>query len=323
MIARGVYVISVVFAIGVCTGISASFTILASPYLSSRAFGASFHRVPELDTAAANPLVPPAAVAESLHQTVGSRPDWCGSLMAVPRGSPMSAPIPREALDDLCNDGAPAFFGQLNHDAYLYMHHFRHLNRSGIFLDLAANHAKRISNTYFLERCAGWTGMCVEANARYFLELKKHRSCQLIPKCVSDREETVTYMMYEGLSGISDTNKNMPQFEGKHFESVTSTNMTCVVLRDPLREAGLTKFDYLSLDLEGHELKALKGIDWKLTSFSVVSLEAPPNSSVSLFLLNMGYTIHAPLRPPHVLSSIAITGDEIYLAPGVIFGRPT
>jgi FkbM family methyltransferase len=202
------------------------------------------------------------------------------------------------------------------------MMHFRHLGRPGVYLDLAANHAKEISNTYFLDRCAGWKGMCVEANERYFSELKLYRSCTLLPQCVSDRPENVTFMYYEGLSGIDQTNKNMPRFNGDLRSRVRSANKTCSVLRHPLREAGMTKIDYLSLDLEGHELKALQGIDWNSTTVSIVSLEAPPNSSVSDFLLDKKYTIHVPVEPPMVHMSIAITGDEIYLAPGVVFGEP-
>ena len=31
-------------------------------------------------------------------------------------------------------------------------------------MDLAANHAVRISNTYVMDRCLGWRGLCIEAN---------------------------------------------------------------------------------------------------------------------------------------------------------------
>jgi FkbM family methyltransferase len=332
---------TVVFVLGVVAGISGLSLLMSSglaperlsthmhasgsPAASSNASHLSLDRrlpVSMNEVDASNSRGRPVAPPTSKGEPNGTRPAWCDELIANPRGSPMSKPCSRGPLNDLCYDGKPSFFGQLNHDAYLYMHHFRHLNRAGVYLDLAANHAKLISNTYFLDRCANWSGLCVEANARYFHELKHYRSCQLLTKCVSDRDETVTFMMYEGLSGISETNKNMPEFAGHLRHSVTSRKMSCVVLRKPLRETGMTIIDYLSLDLEGHELKALHGIDWKATRIAVISLEAPQNSSVSHFLLEKGYTRHEPLRPPQVLESIAVTGDEIYLAPGVIFGRP-
>ena len=33
--------------------------------------------------------------------------------------------------------------------------------RRGVYVDLASNHYKRISNTYFFDRCLGWRGVCV------------------------------------------------------------------------------------------------------------------------------------------------------------------
>ncbi len=61
-------------------------------------------------------------------------------------GSNVSVYLDRVFVSLVC-----MFEGQLNHDVYLYRHHFQHLNRSGVYLDLAANHAKLISNTYFMD----------------------------------------------------------------------------------------------------------------------------------------------------------------------------
>lgn len=48
------------------------------------------------------------------------------------------------------------------------------------YADVAANHFKRISNTYFYDRCLGWRGLCVEPNPRYHAELRQKRSCELV-----------------------------------------------------------------------------------------------------------------------------------------------
>ena len=46
------------------------------------------------------------------------------------------------------------------------VHRLLHRKRSGFFVDLAANHPVRISNTRALERDHGWSGLCIEANPR-------------------------------------------------------------------------------------------------------------------------------------------------------------
>ena len=40
--------------------------------------------------------------------------------------------------------------------------------RRGTYVDVAANHYKRISNTYFYDTCLQWRGLCVEPNQIYW-----------------------------------------------------------------------------------------------------------------------------------------------------------
>lgn len=256
----------------------------------------------------------------SMQTSFRQRPAWCDALMSNPRGSPMQRPCVRPVLSELCSDGAPAFFGQLNHDLYLWKYHWSLLKRTGVYLDLAANHAMHISNTYFLDRCLNWSGLCVEPHPRYFSELTTYRTCLLTKTCVSDKPENVRFLLYEGLSGIATTNKNMQDLQKMPTGVVSSIELTCTVVREVLRDARTTQIDYLSLDLEGHELKALHGVDWNITRISVISLEAPPNSEVGSFLISKGYRRHIP--PAHIPLAFSVTGDEIYLAPWVTFGSP-
>ena len=59
----------------------------------------------------------------------------------------------------------------------------------GVYLDIAANHYKRISNTYFFDVCLGWRGLCLEPNPIYHDGLRAHRTCELLPTCASDRAD--------------------------------------------------------------------------------------------------------------------------------------
>ena len=60
-------------------------------------------------------------------------------------------------------------------------HGAAHHERPFTYADVAANHFKRISNTYFYDRCLGWRGLCVEPNPRYHADLREKRSCELVP----------------------------------------------------------------------------------------------------------------------------------------------
>ena len=43
-----------------------------------------------------------------------------------------------------------------------------HNKRNGFFVDLAANHPIKLSNTFVLERDYDWTGLCIEPNWQYW-----------------------------------------------------------------------------------------------------------------------------------------------------------
>jgi hypothetical protein len=51
--------------------------------------------------------------------------------------------------------------------------------KSGYFIDLAANDGFKISNTYALETCFGWGGLCIEHNPQYWAGLS-YRKCHVV-----------------------------------------------------------------------------------------------------------------------------------------------
>lgn len=265
--------------------------------------------------------------AEAGMRSPHAPPAWCADLLAKPRSMLRGSTCRRSTLQDLCSDRRPAYFSQLNHDYFLYENHFKHLGRPGVYLDLAANHAKEISNTYVFDTCLGWRGFCVEANERYFKELREWRTCELLTKCVSDKVETVKFVKYLGLSGIGETNKNMKQLQKPRMKrQVREENMTCTVLGEEVRKREyLQNIDYMSLDLEGHERKILGSIDWDHTKIKVVSLEVGEDKSAAEFLIGKGYTILTLPRCKFNRTQDAhciADADEILLAPGVVLGKP-
>ena len=68
---------------------------------------------------------------------------------------------------------------------------------NGYFIDLAANHYVKLSNTYRLEQSYGWKGLCIEPNAALYLkELVHFRSCEVLVNPVSDIDgEDIAFRM--------------------------------------------------------------------------------------------------------------------------------
>ena len=77
--------------------------------------------------------------------------------------------------------GGPVFLGAHAQDLFVWYNHARFLNRRGFYVDLATNDAIARSNTYFLDRCLGWSGLCIEPNPLHHARIRRERSCELLP----------------------------------------------------------------------------------------------------------------------------------------------
>jgi len=142
-------------------------------------------------------------------------------------------------------------------------------NKRGVFVDCATNHQTFGSNTYLIEHCLNWTGLCIEPNHNYFPGILTKRSCTLVPNCVSDQVRKVLFELLGPIGSIIEDND--PENK-KRQESKTST-VTCLPLSHIFTKNNITRVHYFSLDVEGHEFFALKGINWNETTIDIITIE--------------------------------------------------
>lgn len=156
-------------------------------------------------------------------------------------------------------EGYPPF-SQLGQDVILY-HIFKDTSDSPYFVDLAAAFPKFISNTYYMEKCMGWEGLCIEADPRKRDALIEQRTCKVVDKCVSDKREEISVSFGAYLSGTErfDTNR-----KGKN-------KLTCERLETILSDTDAPKtIDFMSLDIEGAEGKAISSLgDYKIETILI------------------------------------------------------
>lgn len=223
-----------------------------------------------------------------------------------------------------CPDGVNRMFSQYYQDFYLYTRHFVNLKRRGIYVDVAANHPWKISNTYFFDECLGWSGICVEANPTYTELLYEQRWCHVVPTCVSDHEgHNVSFVLYGGLSGITETNKLMAR-PASITDNLERIELRCSTMERILRINRVRVIDYLSLDVEGHELMVLQGIDWDKVRINVMAIEISSKTfrAINQFVTSKGYVRHVP-QLNHVTKRIGLLSeDAVYLHKDTVFGHP-
>lgn len=135
-------------------------------------------------------------------------------------------------------------------------------NYEGFFVDLGAYDGVRHSNTLLLEQSYGWDGICIEANKQIFPALKANRRCTCVKRLISDERKHYRFVYGNQWSGICDY---MPTaFQAEHerrnnpVEFISSYHLWQILAWNKCP----SRFDYLSLDVEGAELPILEDTLW-------------------------------------------------------------
>jgi FkbM family methyltransferase len=156
----------------------------------------------------------------------------------------------------------------------------------GVFLDVGSGHGQIGSNTRALED-KGWTGICVDP----FPVAMQGRSCQMVREVVSNEAgKKVQFHTHDGLGGIADTLGKWKEEASK----APTVELTTVTLAEVLAGAKAPAFiHFLSLDIEGAELDALRGIPFDQYRFGAMAIEhneeEPKRSDIIKFLDERGY----------------------------------
>uniref|UniRef100_A0A7S2TW60 Methyltransferase FkbM domain-containing protein n=1 Tax=Lotharella oceanica TaxID=641309 RepID=A0A7S2TW60_9EUKA len=150
----------------------------------------------------------------------------------------------------------------------LFKHGRRDQTRVPVYVDLAAFHPKKISNTYFFDVCLGWEGLCIEGDpAKIPLFNSTVRGCHLVPKLISARDgEEVVFASQGGAGGSGITGKLQPAKET--YFGYREIKLKTTTLEKVLDSTNVKHVDLLSLDVEGAEMAVLDGTRSPSTSSS-------------------------------------------------------
>ena len=201
------------------------------------------------------------------------------------------------------------YCSQLGQDRFI--DEFFKEKRNGVFVDIGANEGVQISNTFFLEKERGWTGICIEPLPVEFNKLTENRSSINLNICVSDFEGETDFTYVEGyanmLSGMSD------QYNKTHMERVLgevnhyggkihNIKVPVKTLQSVLDEHNVLDIDFCSIDTEGSEFSIVKSIDFNRTNVKVFIIENNyKETNIKEFLETKGYSLYKKLEWEEVL----------------------
>ena len=147
--------------------------------------------------------------------------------------------------------------------------------RDGVFLDVGAADAREWNNTYFLETALGWSGLAIDAQPEFAAEYTQLRPrTRFFSLFVSDASEAVEdfYVPESGRLGATSDK----DFAGSARSNVEVRRVRTITLNDLLAREGIARVDFLSMDIELAEPRALAGFDIERYHPALVCIEAHP-----------------------------------------------
>jgi len=200
------------------------------------------------------------------------------------------------------NNHAGTFYSQEGEDILLSRIFGK--QRDGFYVDVGAHHPRRFSNTYHFYK-KGWRGINIDAMPGSMEVFQKLRPSDInLEMAVSEKEQILTYYMFNepALNGFSKAIST--EHQTREYKIVDKIEVSSLPLYQilnkhlPLDQ----KIDFLSVDVEGFDLKVLESNDWDKHRPSVIlveiinsSLNSLINESIYKFLVGIGYSLFAKL----------------------------
>lgn len=176
------------------------------------------------------------------------------------------------------------------------------LPSTGTFVEAGALDGFNFSNTYFLDRVKGWSGVLIEPNPPHFEACRKFRrrntviNCALVPFGYNSPTIELTYGA--DLSWVDSAYVGVELAERRALLDRHKLSGECITvpartLQSIIDEFSL-KVDFLSLDVEGFEASVLQGVDLVRSGPKVILAECHNEQRLKDVTEVLGATYDAP-----------------------------
>ncbi|KAL3906256.1 MAG: hypothetical protein SGPRY_010617 [Prymnesium sp.] len=202
------------------------------------------------------------------------------------------------------------YTSQFGQDWWLYTQIFKHYpaNYHGVVVESAAYQPVKESNSFFFEKCLGWDSLVIEPQPQNYNDFLGVRRATIAPWCISDHREMVAFQTFTGTQRLaSGLGKVKQAEENPHFKAmqqraskhnIVEITVPCAPMQDIFDHFGVSRVDYLSLDVEGSELKAVQSIDFSKVVIDFITIEGSPSGELATnYLLQSGLYEYVDVQP--------------------------
>jgi FkbM family methyltransferase len=160
---------------------------------------------------------------------------------------------------------------------------------AGFFVEVGANHPRDGSQTWHLEQ-SGWKGILIEPQPDLAEQLRQERRAKVFSVACSSPQNAGQYgaLHLAGRLSALDRDRMAPD-----IKSSTDLMVRLETLDAVLTQGGAPQpIDFLSIDVEGHEVEVLSGFDFSLWRPRLILLEDWVHDlSRHRFMVKSGYKL--------------------------------
>lgn len=198
------------------------------------------------------PRLPRSVVAAALIASVAAT-----DCKRAPRPEPLPSSRGRDATarKDIVSTGRKLYSAR---NEELIIRDFFQDRRGGVFLDVGCAWPVKENNTCYLEKHLGWSGIAVDALPDYAQAWHRRPRSRFVNYLVTDHFGTIEPFFRAELTDISSfrpVNAKAPKVK---YQKILVPTITLTRLLD---EKGVSKIDFMSMDIEDAEPLALAGFD--------------------------------------------------------------
>lgn len=189
--------------------------------------------------------------------------------------------------------------------------------RVGCYVDVGANHPIHNSNTYWFYR-RGWRGVCIDPTPGFAAAHARSRPRDVFVESGVGVEDELEFHTFEESRYNTFSQDLATRHRDRGEQYAFSTRVPVRPLMTILERCKVApeSVDLFSVDVEGHELAVLSGIDWQRFRPAVVIAEVFATSlpdllvdPVNLLLEQAGYVAASKLHNSAIYVRRAVPGE--------------
>jgi FkbM family methyltransferase len=176
------------------------------------------------------------------------------------------------------------FYGQFTPpvDKVLYEKYFKE-KKGGFFVECGAYDGNLDSCCKFFEESMDWKGTNIEASPRLFKRLMVNRKTSFLNLnlAMSNKNGIALFNDIVSPTGVADGNGSLTHKEEHikeiigHKCSFSPVEVTTIRFSDLVKEYAITHVDLMALDVEGHEVEAIEGMEDSSVFPNIMCVEYP------------------------------------------------